>query len=310
MSAGNRVPGPAQILRQIHFHLRCRVERHRVQVRIQLRQQADADAVFTVAALRIMLIPERIGLGRDWMACLSRVMLLASAMLNQFYKPLSVAAAAFVAAANLLGVVKTHGAETQSKLESDPQGWVDILPSADLKGWYRVPVPPTGQLGRAQWYVDAKQKLLICDGDGGHDMLLFDKEIGDAVFHFEFRYTKIEGKTGYNSGAYVRNSKDGAIWHQAQIGDASGGYLFGETPGGDKPKKWFSLDKKVVESRVKPAGEWNTLEITAAGKVLTLWVNGAVTCQFENCGAEQGRLGLEGEGYRIEFRNLKLKTLR
>jgi hypothetical protein len=61
---------------------------------------------------------------------------------------------------------------------------------------------------------------------------------------------------------------------------------------------------------VKHAGEWNTIEITAVGKVLTLWVNGAVTCQFEDCGQAKGRLGLEGEGYRIEFRNLKVKALR
>jgi hypothetical protein len=198
-------------------------------------------------------------------------------------------------------------AETKSALEADAQGWTDLLPSADLKGWYRVPVPPGGKLGREQWHVDADKKVLICDGDGGHDMLLFDKEIGDAIFHFEFCYTKIEGKTGYNSGAYVRNSKDGAIWHQAQFGDAKDGFLFGETPTADGKKKFFSLAKQVKDMRVKPAGQWNTFEVTARGKTLTLWVNGAVTCQFDNCGLEKGRLGLEGEGYRIEFRNLKVK---
>ncbi len=30
-----------------------------------------------------------------------------------------------------------------------------------------------------------------------------------------------------------------------------------------------------------------------------------LTCQFEGCGKPQGKVGLEGEGYRIEFRNLK-----
>jgi len=70
------------------------------------------------------------------------------------------------------------------------------------------------------------------------------------------------------------------------------------------------LSKQVTDSRVKPAGEWNTLEVTAVGKTLTLWVNGAVTCQFENCGKDKGYLGLEAEGYRIEFRNLKVKALR
>lgn len=210
-------------------------------------------------------------------------------------------------AACLVGPQTTHAEETKSKLESDPVGWVDVLPSADLKGWYRVSVPPTGQLGREQWHVDAAQKLLICDGDGGHDMLLLDKEIGDATFHLEFRYTKIEGKTGYNSGAYVRNSRNGDIWHQAQFGDANAGFLFGQTPGADGQKKSFNLSKQITGTRVKPAGEWNTMEITAAGKVLTLWVNGEVTCQFDACGRDKGYIGVEGEGYRIEFRNLKIK---
>jgi hypothetical protein len=231
-------------------------------------------------------------------------------MPNELPKSLPAITAVFILIAGIPCAVSASGEDTRSKLETAPAGWVDILPPADLKGWYRTPVPPTGQLGREQWHVDPERKLLICDGDGGHDMLLYDKEIGDAVFHVEFCYTRIAGKAGYNSGVYVRNSRDGAIWHQAQIGDASGGYLFGETPGAGKQKKFFSLDKLVKDQRVKPAGEWNTLEITARGKVLTLWVNGAVTCQFEDCGQEKGYLGVEGEGYRIEFRNLKVKELR
>jgi len=204
-------------------------------------------------------------------------------------------------------VPAAENSETASALVANAEGWVDILPPADLAGWYRVPVPPTGKLGRDQWHVE--NGVLICDGDGGHDMLLLDKEFGDVIFHFEFRYTKIEGKTGYNSGAYVRNSKDGGIWHQAQFGDAKDGFLFGETLAADGKKKFFSTAKAVNDMRVKPAGEWNTFEVTARGKVLTLWVNGAVTCQFNDCGLAKGRLGLEAEGYRIEFRNLKIKTL-
>jgi hypothetical protein len=217
--------------------------------------------------------------------------------------------AMLLAAAVAGGARAGSAAETPSAMEADPQGWIDILPTADLEGWQRVPVPPTGKLGRAQWHVDGDAKLLVCDGDGGHDMLLCEQAFGDAIFHFEFRYVPVEGKSGYNSGAYVRNSEDGAIWHQAQFGDASGGYLFGETPAAGK-RKFFSLAESVTDSRVKPVGQWNTLEITAEGPALTLWVNGAVTCRFDGCGQEKGRVGLEGEGYRIEFRNLKVKPLR
>lgn len=203
-----------------------------------------------------------------------------------------------------------EGSPQKSTLESDPSGWTDILPGADLQGWYRVPVPPGGKLGREQWHVDAANGVLICDGDGGHDMLLTKQEYGDAIFHFECRYTKVEGKTGYNSGAYVRNSADGAIWHQAQFGDAQDGFLFGESPTPDGKKKFFNLKPRVTDGRVKPAGEWNVIEVTARGPRLTLWVNGAVTCEFDACGAPKGHVGVEGEGYRIEFRNLKIKELR
>ena len=231
---------------------------------------------------------------------------------NQLLKPSSLLPAILTLCLALRATCQVAAAGssgTKSALETDPQGWQDVLPPADLNGWYRVPVPPGGKLGREQWHVDTAQKVLICDGDGGHDMLLFDKEIGDAIFHFEFRYTRIEGKAGYNSGAYVRNSKDGAIWHQAQFGDAKDGYLFGQTPAAEGRKKSFNLSKEVKDMRVKPAGEWNAMEVTARGKNLTLWVNGAVTCEFSDCGQPQGRVGLEGEGYRIEFRNLMIKLL-
>ncbi|MFA6240208.1 MAG: DUF1080 domain-containing protein [Candidatus Hydrogenedentales bacterium] len=214
----------------------------------------------------------------------------------------------------LLSVVVASSAvaadPSPSALEADSTGWKDITPAADLKGWTRVPVPPGAPLGKQQWHVDDSGKVLVCEGDGGHDMLLCDREFGDAVFHFEFRYTKVEGKTGYNSGAYVRNSKEGAIWHQAQFGDADGGYLFGETPAADGKKKSFSTKPEVTDSRVKPAGEWNTLEITASGNTITLWVNGAVTCEMKDCGSPKGLVGFEGEGFRIEFREIKVKKLK
>jgi hypothetical protein len=204
-----------------------------------------------------------------------------------------------------LGAVES----TKSAMETDPGGWVDILPNAKLDGWHRVSVPPGGKLGRDQWHVDSTGKVLVCDGDGGHDMVLTDREFTNCIFHFEFRYEKVEGKTGYNSGAYVRNSQDGAIWHQAQFGDAKDGFLFGETGKADGGKKFFSTQKDLKENRVKPAGEWNTFEVKAEGKNLTLWVNGAVTAQYNDCGTAHGHVGLEGEGYKIEFRNLKVKPL-
>jgi len=198
-----------------------------------------------------------------------------------------------------------------SALERDSQGWTDLLARAGpkLEGWVRAPVPSEGKLDpHTQWSLDASTGYLVCTGDGGHEWLRWDRELSDFIFHVEWRFTPVPGKKGYNSGVYARNSADARIWHQAQTGDGSGGYLFGNTQIGGVAKR-FNRSERGVASRVKPAGEWNTYEITCRGKEMILWVNGAVTSRWKECEVPRGYAGLEAEGWRIEFRNVKVKTL-
>ncbi len=202
-------------------------------------------------------------------------------------------------------------AETPSALATDPTGWTDLLARAGpkLEGWTRGPIPPTGRLEpRSQWSLDAATGHLVCEGNGGHEWLRWNQELGDGIFHVEWRFTPVTDKKRYNSGIYARNSADARIWHQAQTGDASGGYLFGDTEVNGQLKR-INLSKQQKGSRVKPAGEWNTFEITCKGKDMTLWVNGAVTNRWHECQVPRGYVGLEAEGYRIEFRNVKLKPM-
>jgi hypothetical protein len=195
--------------------------------------------------------------------------------------------------------------ETKSALEADANGWMNIQPEAGLAGWTRITIPPGKPLGRAQWHVESAGNLLVCDGDGGHEMLRYDHECTDCIFHVEFRFVPVTSTNrNYNSGVFVRNSADGTIWHQAQL-TMDGGYLFGDAPVDGKLQR-FHL--KPLERRMKPAGEWNTMEVTARGKTLSVWFNGAVTCTYPDCAVPKGYVALESEGYPIQFRNLKLKT--
>jgi hypothetical protein len=197
------------------------------------------------------------------------------------------------------------GRDGKSALESDPGGWIDLL-AGGLKDWKRVPIPPGGKLNKIDpWRLSDDGKTLVCDGVGVHEMLLFGKEFGDGILHVEWRFKKLEGKKGYNSGVYVRNSADGAIWHQAQVGSLNVGHIFGNALVDGKPKRINS--GKKGEQRGKEAGEWNTYEITCKGKTLTLWINGAVTAEWPACETARGHVGLEAEGYYIEFRNVKFK---
>jgi len=194
--------------------------------------------------------------------------------------------------------------ETPSLLESEPAGWTSVQPGPDLAGWTRLPWPATGALGPQQWSVDAATGYLIGDGKGGHEWLRYDPELGNGVFHVEWRFTPVEGADRYNSGVFARTRTDLSAWHQAQIG-LKGGFLFGVTPVGGVVKR---VTQEPAAARVRPAGEWNVYELAARGRTLSLWVNGAVTSEIA-VDVPRGHFGLEAEGWRIEFRNLKIKSL-
>src|SRR5437016_1336800 len=75
------------------------------------------------------------------------------------------------------------------------------------------------------------------------------------------------------------------------------------------PTGWTELLADQDPQGGKEAGAWNTYEVTCKGKTITLWINGAVTATWNDCQVRRGYLGLEAEGYYIEFKNLKFKEM-
>ena len=199
--------------------------------------------------------------------------------------------------------------QAPSALEADPSGWVDLLADKSLKSWTRLSIPPSAPLAETSPWKFSDAATLVCDGDKtGHEWLRLDREFANFILHAEWSFTRVAGEPRYNSGIFVRNNADATIWHQAQTGSSSGGFLFGDTlVNGAKVR--VNLRDQVKEQRVRPAGEWNTFEIRAEGRKISLWVNGSVACELTECEISRGYIGLEAEGYRIEFRNVRIKEL-
>jgi len=188
-------------------------------------------------------------------------------------------------------------------------GWIDIMPDQSFSKWTRVAIPPDRPLDPvSQWSFDKAQGIVICEGNRGHEWLRYNRELGDLVLHVEWRFTQREGLSGYNSGVFVRNGLDGRVWHQAQVGAGNDGYLFGQTLQGGKLSQIIFAPKPKV-NHIKPPGEWNSYEIRCQGPKITLWVNGALSSEFTAPEVLKGYVGLEAEGFRIEFRNLRYRLL-
>jgi len=204
--------------------------------------------------------------------------------------------------------IRAHPAMQASDfLASDPSGWVDLMPRGSFQGWTRVAVPPEHALDPvSQWKLDKAHGTVLCEGDHGHEWLRYDRILTNFLLHVEWRFENREGLTGYNSGVFVRNDLYGRVWHQAQVGPLA--YIFGQTLINGKLSSIIKTPSPAVNP-LHPIGEWNTYEIRCDGPKITLWVNGDLAAELAAPEVPQGYWGLEAEGYRIEFKNIKLKTL-
>jgi hypothetical protein len=196
---------------------------------------------------------------------------------------------------------------------ADEDGWIDFFPGKNLAGWKRVAIAPDTKLNaKNAWSVDARNKLLLCDGVGVKEMLLYDKELGDGVFHVEWRFRKVEGDPIYNSGIYVRTAGDGLTWHQVQVAHTKKppfmGDLFGVLDRTQPETKTLAAGKGP--ELVKGPGAWNTYEITCKGKQISVAINGSASLVWNECPMPRGYLGMQAEFFFIEFKNLKFKELK
>jgi hypothetical protein len=209
----------------------------------------------------------------------------------------------------------------RSALEVQPRGWVDLFAGPGAVTWTRVePVSTAGVVSKIHrdvpvWRFKRDQGLLEVRGDlppggapggkdGTHEMLRYDKELGDFILHVEWRFVD-PARPGWNAGVYARVNRDATVWHQAQLG-ARDVYWFGDTP--DEQGKIVRRKAPSHDVKLNPPGQWNSYELQARGGKLLLWLNGALISEME-VRVRRGYIGFESEYHHVQFRNVKLKEL-
>ena len=144
-----------------------------------------------------------------------------------------------------------------------------------------------------------------------------EKEYENYRLHLEWRYP--EEPT--NSGVFVHVTGPDKIWashYQGQLKHLNAGDFIVHGVGNSatirdtvytSTAEVKPLIAKMHPSNEKPAGEWNTYNITCKGNTIELRVNGLLQNVATNCTFSRGGIGLQAEGSKIQFRNLWIEPL-
>jgi hypothetical protein len=144
------------------------------------------------------------------------------------------------------------------------------------------------------------------------------KEYSDYKLHIEWRYP--EEPT--NSGVFLHTNGADLLWpghYQAQLKYQNAGDVIVHGIGMSATLRdtvyTSSAEKKPLIPKInttneKPAGEWNSYDITCKGSTIEIRVNGRLQNVATNCSVTRGGIGLQAEGSKIQFRNLWIEPMK
>jgi hypothetical protein len=220
-----------------------------------------------------------------------------------------------LAVASIVAVTLTAPAGIAWSGEEE-SGYTVLFNGKNLDGWI-YGRRGAGENKSGQGYQVADGILFCTRADGGN--LFTAKEYADFSFRFEF---KLEPNA--NNGIGIRAPLEGDaayVGMEIQVLDDTG-----PAYANLQPAQYHGSIYDVVPAKrgaLKPAGEWNSEEIIAKGRQITVKLNGvtivdanldavtdeAVLHKHPGLRRVKGHIGFLGHGARVEFRNIRIKEL-
>ena len=197
------------------------------------------------------------------------------------------------------------------------RGFTPLFNGKDLTGWvYGRRGEKENKTGKG--YQIENGVLFSTEEDGGN--LYTEKEYADFVLRFDFRLTE-----NANNGIGIRTPLSGDAAYagiEIQVLDDSGTKYQALRPAQYHGSVYDVFPAK--RGHQKPVGEWNSEEITARGRRITVVLNGttivdadldevkdeAVLKKHPGLANTKGHVGLLGHGTRVEFRNIRIRELK
>jgi len=197
-------------------------------------------------------------------------------------------------------------------LFAQEEGFRPLFDGKTLDGWFVV-----NKMGPGFLVEDGK---IVCPFEGGQK-LMTEKEYANFVLRLEYKM-QADGNNGIGIRA-PRNGQTSVHGMEIQILDQTGPKY---KPMKLKPEQYHGSIYDVWPARtgfLKPPGEWNTQEIKADGRRITITLNGVVILDADldlvrepevlkkhpGLQRKSGHIALLGHQAHVEFRNIRIKEL-
>jgi hypothetical protein len=193
----------------------------------------------------------------------------------------------FAAAAVALGCFAIH---TAPRAQAQDAGWITLLDGTKMDGW--------NQVGDSNWHV--ADGAVVADKKGKQPgYLVTAKSYKNFMLRVEFWPSH-----DANSGIYFRCLDPKKITDRTCY-EAN---IFDERP--DPSYGTGSITRYVeVNPMPKAGGKWNTFEITAKGRDITVVLDGKQTATLRAGMFDQGPIALQHGAGAIKFRKVQIKPL-
>lgn len=187
------------------------------------------------------------------------------------------------------------GAATAQAPAAGEKGWISLFNGKDLSGWHlQKQQGPNGWKVEDGVYVNTKPST----------DLQTDAEFYDFLLHVEFKVSEGNG----NSGVYLRDKYEIQIFNS-----------FGK-PAEDSGCGALYRRIAPAVNASKPAGEWQTFDVTFIGRRLTVIHNGQKVLDNVDPGPTgtgaaskredgPGPLRLQGDHDSVSFRNIRIRPI-
>ena len=193
--------------------------------------------------------------------------------------------------------------------EDTGKGWTMLFNGKDVEGWQFH----FGTAADNDGTFTVKDGILICSGKPAGYMYT-KKSYGKYTLQFEFAFKRPEtlkndSEFRGNSGCLIHIGEKNAlgVWPRSIEVQGANRQMGLILPIPRDVKCTRTFDSQALAGVLRPAGQFNKIEIEVKGGDMVISINGAVVSTVNDCELIAGPIGVQSEGAETHWKNIRIR---